>query len=45
MSEVSFAKTFLAALDARPSKLSADHVEDPRNYPSRTPVSFPFSRF
>ncbi|KAH8677989.1 cell-cycle control medial ring component [Xylariales sp. PMI_506] len=35
MTEVNFAKTFLAALDARPVKLSSDHVEDPRTYPAR----------
>ncbi|CAJ2510949.1 Uu.00g065740.m01.CDS01 [Anthostomella pinea] len=32
MTEVSFAKSFLAALDARPIKLSPDHVEDPKSY-------------
>ncbi|KAI6085586.1 cell-cycle control medial ring component-domain-containing protein [Hypoxylon rubiginosum] len=35
MTEVSFAKSFLAALDSRPLKLSPDHVEDPKNYPAR----------
>lgn len=39
MSETAFAKSFLAALDSRPQKLSADHVEDPKNYPARPPVS------
>lgn len=43
MTEVSFAKTFLAALDARPVKLSPDHVEDPRNHPARGAVRCPFS--
>lgn len=38
MTEVAFAKQFLAALDARPVKLSADHVEDPRSYPARSAV-------
>ncbi|KAI0131218.1 cell-cycle control medial ring component-domain-containing protein [Daldinia grandis] len=35
MTEVSFARSFLAALDARPIKLSADHVEDPKSYAPR----------
>lgn len=39
MTEVTFAKQFLAALDSRPLKLSADHVEDPRSYPARSAVS------
>lgn len=39
MAEVSFAQTFLTTLDSRPIKLSPDHVEDPRNYPARQPVS------
>lgn len=38
MAEASFAKTFLTTLDSRPIKLSADHVEDARNFPSRPPV-------
>lgn len=39
MSEISFAKTFLSALDARPRKLSPDYVEDLKSYPARPPVS------
>ena len=39
MSEVSFAKTFLGVLDSRPQKFSPDHIQDPHEYPSRTPVS------
>ena len=39
MSEVTFAKSFLATLDKRPIKLPADHVSDPRKYPSQSPVS------
>lgn len=39
MTEVSFARSFLSALDARPIKISADHVEDPKTYPARGPVS------
>lgn len=38
MSEVTFAKSFLATLDKRPIKLPADHVSDPRQYPSQSPV-------
>ncbi|KUI73574.1 hypothetical protein VM1G_09274 [Cytospora mali] len=41
MSEVTFAKSFLAALDSRSQKLSADHVEDPKNYPARPPYILP----
>jgi ubiquitin-like protein 4 len=41
MTEVTFAKSFLAALDSRPQKLSADHVEDPKSYPARPPVGIP----
>ncbi|KOS20525.1 hypothetical protein ESCO_005423 [Escovopsis weberi] len=39
--EVAFAKSFLTSLDSRPIKLSADHVEDPRNFPSRPPYILP----
>lgn len=38
MSEVQFAKTFLASLDRKPLKLSSDHVSDPKKYPSQSPV-------
>lgn len=41
MSEVTFAKTFLATLDKRPIKLPADHVSDPRKLPGQSPVSPP----
>ncbi|PSR83140.1 cell-cycle control medial ring component-domain-containing protein [Coniella lustricola] len=41
MTEVAFAKSFLGALDARPHKLSPDHVEDPKNYPARPPYILP----
>ncbi|XWW98645.1 hypothetical protein V2A60_006646 [Cordyceps javanica] len=41
MSEVAFAKTFLTTLDARPTKLSPDHVEDARNFPARPPYILP----
>jgi ubiquitin-like protein 4 len=33
MGEVEFAKTFLAALNSNPTKIPADHVEDPKTYP------------
>lgn len=38
MSEVTFAKSFLATIDKRPIKLPADHVSDPRKYPNQSPV-------
>ena len=38
MSEVTFAKTFLATTDKKPIKLPADHVSDPRKYPGQSPV-------
>lgn len=41
MAEAAFAKTFLSTLDARPIKLSPDHVEDPKYYPARPPVCHP----
>lgn len=40
MAEVAFARNFLASLDSKPTKFSADHVEDPRNYPSRGAVRY-----
>ncbi|WYZ36567.1 hypothetical protein EsH8_II_000073 [Colletotrichum jinshuiense] len=41
MAEVVFARQFLATLESRPAKLSADHVEDPKNFPSRPPYILP----
>ncbi|KAL1854889.1 hypothetical protein Daus18300_011307 [Diaporthe australafricana] len=41
MTEVIFARSFLTALDSRPQKLSADHVEDPKGYPARPPYILP----
>ncbi|KAJ1327945.1 Blt1 N-terminal domain-containing protein [Microdochium nivale] len=41
MTEVSFARSFLSALDARPIKISADHVEDPKTYPARGAYTLP----
>jgi len=38
MSDLSFARTFLATLDSKPSKISPEHVEDPRTYPARGAV-------
>ncbi len=38
--EILFAKTFLSLLDTKPSKITPDHVEDPRGYPASTPVCF-----
>ncbi|KAK4101010.1 hypothetical protein N658DRAFT_449894, partial [Parathielavia hyrcaniae] len=39
--EVTFAKTFLTLLDSKPSKLSPDHIEDPRSYPGTSPYILP----
>ncbi|KJX92134.1 hypothetical protein TI39_contig5910g00008 [Zymoseptoria brevis] len=41
MSEVTFAKQFLATLDKRPIKLPADHISDPRQYPNQSPSILP----
>lgn len=41
MSEVSFAKGFLATLDKRPIKLPADHVSDPRKGSGQSPMILP----
>ncbi|POR34132.1 Uncharacterized protein TPAR_05644 [Tolypocladium paradoxum] len=41
MAETAFAKTFVSTLDSRPIKLSADHVEDPKNFPARLPYILP----
>ncbi|KAI0484200.1 cell-cycle control medial ring component-domain-containing protein [Xylariaceae sp. FL0804] len=41
MTEISFAKQFLATLDARPVRLSPDHVEDPKNSPLRAAYILP----
>ncbi|KAI3320686.1 cell-cycle control medial ring component [Xylariaceae sp. AK1471] len=41
MTEVTFAKSFLAALDGRPIKLSPDHVEDPKTYQARSEYILP----
>ena len=38
MSEVSFAKQFLASLDSKPTKLSSDYVADPRKLPKQPAV-------
>lgn len=41
MTEISFARSFLSALDMRPVKLSSDHVADPRTYPSQSAYTLP----
>ncbi|EME81773.1 uncharacterized protein MYCFIDRAFT_139148 [Pseudocercospora fijiensis CIRAD86] len=41
MSEVTFAKSFLATLDKKAIKLPADHVSDPRKYPNQSPYTLP----
>ena len=41
MTELSFAKSFLSTLDARPIKLQADHVADPKTFEPKGPVSNP----
>jgi hypothetical protein len=38
MSEVTFAKSYLATLDKRPIKIAADYVSDPKKYPNQSPV-------
>ncbi|KAG6040008.1 hypothetical protein E4U41_001670 [Claviceps citrina] len=38
MAEAAFARTFLSSLDARPFRLSADHVEDLKSFPARPPM-------
>ncbi|EEY19101.1 conserved hypothetical protein [Verticillium alfalfae VaMs.102] len=44
MAEVVFARQFLSTLDSKPIKLSADHVEDPKNFPARPPMPKAFSK-
>jgi len=41
MSELTFARQFLSALDTRPIKLSSDHVADPRSYPAQGAYTLP----
>ncbi|KAH8820577.1 cell-cycle control medial ring component-domain-containing protein [Xylogone sp. PMI_703] len=41
MTEVSFAQSFLSALSSRPTKISSEHVEDPRTYPARSAYILP----
>ncbi|KAI5798896.1 hypothetical protein EDC01DRAFT_22165 [Geopyxis carbonaria] len=41
MTELSFAKSYLATLAQRPQRLAADHVEDPRKLPARGPYTLP----
>ncbi|KAI8963073.1 cell-cycle control medial ring component-domain-containing protein [Daldinia sp. FL1419] len=44
MTEVSFARSFLAALDTRPIRLSAEHVENPKSYAARSAYILPKMR-
>ncbi|KNG47176.1 cell-cycle control medial ring component [Stemphylium lycopersici] len=41
MSELAFCKSFLSALDARPAKLSSDHIADARQYPAQGAYTLP----
>ncbi|KAK4178517.1 cell-cycle control medial ring component [Triangularia setosa] len=41
MTEVSFAQSFISLLGTIPSKISHDHVEDPRRYTITTPYTIP----
>ncbi|KAH7386922.1 cell-cycle control medial ring component [Phaeosphaeria sp. MPI-PUGE-AT-0046c] len=41
MSEVAFCKTFLTALDARPAKLSSDHIADARQFDAAVSYTLP----
>ncbi|RDW88094.1 hypothetical protein BP6252_00126 [Coleophoma cylindrospora] len=41
MTELSFAQSFLTILDTKPTKLPADYVEDPRNFPARSASILP----
>ena len=38
MTELSFSKSFLSTLIARPQRLAPDYAEDPRKLPARNPV-------
>lgn len=39
MSETMFAQALMSGLEKRPTRLSSDHVSDPRKYPAQAPVS------
>lgn len=41
MTELSFAKSFLATLDSRPVKLQSDHVADPKTFEPKGPYTLP----
>ncbi|KAB2575873.1 hypothetical protein DBV05_g5527 [Lasiodiplodia theobromae] len=41
MTELAFAKQFLTALEARPARLSSDHVVDPKSYPAQPAFILP----
>ncbi|KAJ8071518.1 hypothetical protein OCU04_001834 [Sclerotinia nivalis] len=44
MTELTFAKSFIQTLESRPFQITADHVEDPKNYPSRGAAILPKMR-
>ncbi|RKF60057.1 putative ubiquitin-like protein [Erysiphe neolycopersici] len=41
MTEISFAKSFLASLNTYPTRIPLDHVDDPKKYPLRATFSLP----
>ncbi|KAI6249407.1 hypothetical protein HI914_02201 [Erysiphe necator] len=41
MTELSFAKSFLATLNSYPTKISSEYVEDPKKYPLRATFTLP----
>ncbi|KAI5211056.1 hypothetical protein AUEXF2481DRAFT_656600 [Aureobasidium subglaciale EXF-2481] len=41
MSETMFAQALMSGLEKRPSRLSSDHVSDPRKYPAQAPYTLP----
>ncbi|RKF78109.1 hypothetical protein GcM3_067011 [Golovinomyces cichoracearum] len=41
MTELTFAQSFLSTIDGYPTRISSDHVEDPRKYPSRPTFNLP----
>ncbi|KAF2669004.1 hypothetical protein BT63DRAFT_478894 [Microthyrium microscopicum] len=41
MTEISFARSFLSALDGRPIKVTSDHISDPRQLPAQVSYTLP----
>lgn len=41
MTEITFAKSFLATLNTYPTRIPLDHVEDPKKYPLRATFTLP----